>query len=59
MGATSDLQIYEMSRADFEKLGRSVQEEAFIQTVMELLQDLDVTRAKVILLAPHHLAMYT
>jgi hypothetical protein len=55
----SGLQIYEISRDDFEKLGRSTQEEEFIQMVMELLQGLDATRAKVILLDPHKLAMYT
>ena len=41
MDEKSALQIYEISRDDFEKLGRSTQEEAFIQTVIELLQGLD------------------
>jgi hypothetical protein len=59
MDDMSGLQIYEISRDDFEKLGRSTQEEEFIQMVMELLQGLDATRAKVILLDPHKLAMYT
>jgi hypothetical protein len=59
MDETGELQIYAISRADFEKLGRSTQEEEFIQTVMELLQDLDATRAKVIHLEPNKLAMYT
>jgi hypothetical protein len=59
MDEKSELQIYEISRDDFEKLGRSTQEEEFIQTVMELLQGLDETRAKVILLDPDKLAMYT
>jgi hypothetical protein len=59
MDETGELQIYEISRADFEKLGRSTQEEEFIQTVMELLQGLDATRAKVILLDPHKVALYT
>jgi hypothetical protein len=53
------LQIYEISREDFEKLGRSTQEEAFIQTVIELLHGLDDTRAKVIRLDPDKLATYT
>jgi hypothetical protein len=47
MDDMSDLQIYEISREDFEKVGRSTQEE-FIRTVMELLQGHDATRAKVI-----------
>jgi hypothetical protein len=59
MDETSELQIYEISRDDFEKLGRSTREEEFIQTVMELLQGLDKTRAKVIHLDPNKLAMYT
>jgi hypothetical protein len=59
MGEKSTLQIYEISREDFEKLGRSTGEEAFIQTVLELLQGLDDTRAKVIRLDPDKLAPYT
>jgi hypothetical protein len=59
MDEMSDLQIYEISRADFEKLGRSTREEDFIRTVMELLQGLDETRAKVILLDPDKVAQYT
>ncbi len=55
----SDLQIYEISREDFEKLGRSTEEEVFIQTVIELLHGLDDTRAKVIRLDPDKLATYT
>jgi hypothetical protein len=58
MDQKSDLQIYEISREDFEKLGRSTGEEAFIQTVLELLQGLDDTRAKVIRLEPDKLAPY-
>jgi hypothetical protein len=58
MAEKSDLQIYEISRADFEKLGRSTEEEAFVQTVIELLQTLDATRAKVIHLEPDKLARY-
>jgi hypothetical protein len=37
MAEKRDLQMYEISREDFEKLGRSTQEEAFIQMVIELL----------------------
>ena len=59
MDDMGELQIYEISRDDFEKLGRSTREEEFIQTVMELLQALDATRAKVILLDQPKLAMYT
>jgi hypothetical protein len=59
MDQKSELQIYEISREDFEKLGRSTEEEAFIQTVIELLQNLDDTRAKVIHLDPDKLATYT
>jgi hypothetical protein len=59
MAEKNELQIYEISREDFEKLGRSTQEEAFIQTVIELLQTLDPTRAKVIHLEPDKLARYT
>jgi hypothetical protein len=57
MDHMSELQIYEISREDVRKLGRSTREEAFMQTVMELLQGLDDTRAKVILLDPSKLAM--
>jgi hypothetical protein len=59
MAEKSDLQIYEISREDFEKLGRSTEEEVFIQTVIELLHGLDDTRAKVIRLDPDKLATYT
>ena len=59
MDETRELQIYEISRDDFEKIGRSTGEEEFIQTVMELLQGLDATRAKVIHLDPDKVAMYT
>jgi hypothetical protein len=59
MNDICDLQIYEISREDFEKLGRSSGEEEFIRTVMELLQGLDETRAKVILLDPDRVATYT
>jgi 3-dehydroquinate dehydratase len=59
MAEMSDLQIYEIPREDFEKLGRSTEEEEFIRIVMELLQGLDETRAKVILLDPNKVTMYT
>jgi hypothetical protein len=71
MDDTSAWQIYEISRedfetierstreGDFEKIGRSTREEEFVQTVMELLQELDATRAKVIHLDPDKLALYT
>jgi hypothetical protein len=59
MGERSELQIYEISRDDFEKLGRSTQKEEVIQTVLELLHGLDETRAKVIHLDPDKVAMYT
>jgi hypothetical protein len=59
MAEQRELQIYEISREDFEKLGRSTEEEAFIQTVIELLQGLDETRAKVIRLDPDKLVTYT
>jgi hypothetical protein len=59
MDQKSELQIYEIPREDFEKLGRSTQEEAFIQTVIELLQSLDDTRAKVIHLDSDKVATYT
>ncbi len=59
MDDTSEWQLYEISREDFETLERSTREEEFIQTVMELLQGLDATRAKVIHLEPPNLAMHT
>jgi hypothetical protein len=59
MAEQRELQIYEISREDFEKLGRSTEEDVFIQTVIELLQGLDETRAKVIRLDPGKLAAYT
>jgi hypothetical protein len=59
MAEKSELQIYEISREDFEKLGRSTQEEEFIRTVIELLHGLDDTRAKVIHLDPDKVATYT
>jgi hypothetical protein len=71
MDDTSAWQMYEISREDFEtierstregnfeKSGRSTREEEFIQTVMELLQGLDATRAKVLHLDPDKVALYT
>ena len=59
MDEKSALRIYEISREDFEKLGRSTQEEEFIQTVLELMQGLDETRAKLIHLDSDKVAMYT
>jgi hypothetical protein len=59
MDEKSELQIYEISREDFEKLGRSTGEEEFIRTVIELLHGLDDSRAKVIRLDPDKVATYT
>jgi hypothetical protein len=59
MDEKSELQIYEISREDFEKLGRSTQEEEVIRTVIELLHGLDDTRAKVIRLDPDKVGPYT
>jgi hypothetical protein len=59
MDEQSDLQIYEISREDFDKLGRSTEEEEVIRTVIELLHGLDDTRAKVIRLEPDKLGPYT
>jgi hypothetical protein len=50
MDETRELQIYEMSREDFEKLG---------QLLIALLHSLDDTRAKVIRLDPDQLVRYT
>jgi hypothetical protein len=59
MDYVSAVQIYEISREDFEKLGRSTAEKEFIQTVIELLQTLDPARAKVLQLEPSKAARYT
>jgi hypothetical protein len=59
MDETSEWQMDEISQEDVEKLGRSTREEEFMQTVMELLQGLDATKAKVIHLDATNLAMYT
>jgi hypothetical protein len=59
MDEKRELQIYEISREDFEKMGQSLGEEEVMQRVISLLHGLDDTRAKVIRLDPDHLAMYT
>ena len=59
MDETRELQIYEMSREDFEKLGQRLGEEEVMQRVIALLHGLDETRAKVIRLDPDTLVMYT
>jgi hypothetical protein len=59
MDAKRELQIYEISRDDFEKIGQQLGEEEVMQRVTALLHDLDDTRAKVIRLDPDHLALYT
>jgi len=48
MDETRELQIYEISRDDFEKIGQSLGEEEVMQRVITLLHGLDDTRAKVI-----------
>jgi hypothetical protein len=59
MDETRELQIYEMSREDFEKLGQRLGEEEVMQRLIALLHDLDDTRAKVIRLDPDQLVRYT
>jgi hypothetical protein len=59
MDEARELQIYEISRDDFEKMGQSLGEEEVMQRVITLLHDLDDTRAKVIRLDPDTLATYT
>jgi hypothetical protein len=59
MDETRELQIYEISREDFEKLGQRLGEEEVMQRLIALLHDLDDTRAKVIRLNPDQLVMYT
>ena len=54
-----ELQIYEISRDDFEKIGQRLGEEEVMQRVIALLHDLDDSRAKVIRLDPDKLVMYT
>jgi biotin carboxylase len=59
MDEKRELQIYEISRDDFEKMGQSLGEEEVMQRVIALLHGLDDTRAKVIRLDPDTLVMYT
>jgi hypothetical protein len=59
MDETRELQIYEISRDDFEKMGQSLEEEEVMQRVIALLHGLDDTRAKVIRLDPDRVAVYT
>ena len=59
MDETRELQIYEISRDDFEKMGQSLGEEEVMQRVITLLHGLDDTRAKVIRVDQDTLVMYT
>jgi hypothetical protein len=59
MDEKRELQIYEISRDDFEKMGQSLGEEEVMQRVIALLHSLDDSRAKVIRLDPDKLVMYT
>jgi hypothetical protein len=59
MDAKRELQIYEISREDFEKIGQRLEEEEVMQRVIALLHSLDDTRAKVIRLDPDQLVLYT
>jgi hypothetical protein len=59
MHETRELQIYEISRDDFEKIGQSLEEEEVMQRVIALLHGLDDTRAKVIRVDQDALVMYT
>jgi hypothetical protein len=59
MDETRELQIYDISREDFEKMGQHRGEEEVMQRVITLLHSLDDTRAKVIRLDPDQLIMYT
>jgi hypothetical protein len=54
-----ELQIYEISHDDFEKMGQSLGEEEVMQRVVILLHGLDDIRAKMIHLDPDRLAVYT
>lgn len=58
MDEKRELQIYEISRDDFEKIGQRLGEEEVMQRVITVLHDLDDTRAKVIRLDPDTLVMY-
>jgi hypothetical protein len=59
MDETRELQIYEISREDFEKLGQRLGEEEVMERLIALLHSLDDTRAKVIRLDPDQLVRYT
>ena len=59
MDETRELQVYEISRDDFEKMGQGLGEEEVMQRVIALLHGLDDTRAKVIRLDPDKVAVYT
>lgn len=59
MDETRELQIYEISRDDFEKMGQSLGEQEVMQRVIAVLHGLDDTRAKVIRLDPDRVAVYT
>jgi hypothetical protein len=59
MDETRELQIYEISRDDFEKMGQSLEEEEVMRRVIGVLHGLDDTRAKVIRLDPDRVAAYT
>jgi hypothetical protein len=59
MDETRELQIYEISREDFEKLGQHLGEAEVMERVIALLHGLDDTRAKVIRLDPDQLVRYT
>jgi hypothetical protein len=59
MDEKRELQIYEISREDFEKIGQHLGEEEVMQRVITLLHGLDDTRAKVIRLDPDQLVLYT
>ena len=59
MDETRELQIYEISREDFEKLGQRLGEAEVMERLIALLHGLDDTRAKVIRLDPDQLVRYT
>jgi hypothetical protein len=59
MDETRELQIYEISREDFEKLGQQLGEAEVMERLIALLHSLDDTRAKVIRLDPDQLVRYT
>jgi hypothetical protein len=59
MDETRELQIYEISREDFEKLGQRLGEAEVMERLIALLHSLDDTHAKVIRLDPDQLVRYT